>query len=367
MKDIEFRKLLNKDKDAYEHILNSTHNGVYLYGAGFVGRWASLYFEQIGIPVRGFVDSDERKRGQIFADKPVYSLSDLTAAQARNILISSRHAVPKIKERLVGVDINPISVDSFVVHHAYPEKVMRVASILSHDELSLKTFWAVLVSMLEGETKSLAPYADARPYFDRFGFFNRMDEVFVDAGAYVGDSMERFIWSVNGVFKEIHAFEPGPIQFRALEQRVMRLQNEWAIPNGKIKLINKYLSSKNDSYNLKEKELLTSLSMQNQVLDKNIEISCLIQGITLDSYINDKDITFMKIDVEGSEKSLLQGAETVIKRCRPRIALSIYHYPTDIFELPEIAIQLNQDYQFSLGHHSYQQMETVLYCRDKNE
>jgi len=367
MKDTEFRKLLNKDRDAYEQILNSTHSGIYLYGAGFVGRWASLYFEQIGIPVRGFVDSDERKRGQIFAGKPIYSLNDLTATQARNIIISSRHAVPKIKERLVGIDINPISVDSFVVHHAYPKQVMRVVNMLSHDELSIKTFWAVLMSMLEGETKSLAPYADPRPYFDRFGFFNRMDEVFVDAGAYVGDSIERFIWSVNGVFREIHAFEPGAIQFRALEQRVMRLQNEWAIPNNKIQLINKYLSSKNDSYNLEEKELLTSLNIHNQVSDKDTQTSRLIQGITLDNYINDKNITFIKIDVEGSEKALLKGAETVINRCRPRIALSVYHYPTDIFELPEIANQLNQDYQFSLGHHSFQQMETVLYCRDKNE
>ena len=93
-----------------------------------------------------------------------------------------------------------------------------------------------------------------------------------------------------------------------------------------------------------------------------------VQSTTIDAMIERYGMPdLIKIDVEGSEKALLEGAAEVIKRCRPRIALSVYHYPTDIFELPIIIMQLNHNYQISLGHHSFQQMETVLYCRDKND
>ena len=92
-----------------------------------------------------------------------------------------------------------------------------------------------------------------------------------------------------------------------------------------------------------------------------------MQGVKLDSYINGGDVTFIKVDVEGSEKALIEGAANVIQRCCPRVALSVYHYPTDIFELPELIKRINPDYQLALGHHSFQMMETVLYCRDKND
>ncbi len=369
MNGVEFSKLLAADRVTYENVLNSAQDGIYLYGAGFVGTWAVGYFEQLGIPVHGFVDSDERKRGQTVAGKPIYCLSDLNQSQINKIIISSRHAVPVIKARLAQVNSEAISVDAFVVHHMYPEWGERLEEWLSHDKKSLGTFWAVLVAMLTGHTGSLAPFADGRPFFDRFGFFNRDGEIFVDAGAYVGDSLERFIWSVNGVFREIHAFEPGKIQFKALEKRVERLREEWALPAEKVKINNKYLSSDTEQRCLLDTYSLTNFTVLHQPLidDTQSEVSSMMQGVALDSYINGGNISFIKVDVEGSERALLEGAQHVIARCRPRIALSVYHYPPDIFELPEIIKCLHPDYQLALGHHSFHMMETVLYCRDKND
>jgi FkbM family methyltransferase len=366
MKEAHLKKLLSEGRKKYENFLNSAYNGIYLYGAGFVGAWAVDYFKQLGIPVYGFIDSNEKKRGQIVAGKPIYCLADLCSSQARNILISSRHAVPAIEASLLSsCNFSPLSVDAFVVHHAYPEKVDRVMEFFCHCDESLGTFWAVLASMLEGNTRALTPYGNAHPFFDRFGFFNRDGEIFVDAGAYVGDSIERFIWSVNGVFREIHAFEPGKVQFDAMVKRMSRLSEEWAFSSQKVILNNKALVSQNGKLRLSNANSLIQSKIVNGVFDGKSVTE--IEGISLDSYLNGGKVSLIKVDVEGSEKFFLEGASGVIKQCRPRIALSVYHYPTDIFELPMNIMQINPEYKLFLGHHSSQLMDTVLYCRDKND
>ena len=52
----------------------------------------------------------------------------------------------------------------------------------------------------------------------------------------------------------------------------------------------------------------------------------------LDDFIKEKGlkkVDFIKIDVEGSERYLLEGAEKTIKRFKPKIAVCTYHLKDD--------------------------------------
>lgn len=55
----------------------------------------------------------------------------------------------------------------------------------------------------------------------------------------------------------------------------------------------------------------------------------------LDDYLKntEDEIDLIKIDIEGSEQSLLQGAFETIKKFRPILAISIYHSPEDFFDI----------------------------------
>lgn len=359
---------ISETREIYQKISSDAPNGVYLYGAGFVGRWSVAYLEGIGIPVLGFVDSDSSKWGASILGKPVFSPSDPLIVSARSLLITSRHAVPAIKNALAHLSAFIMSIDAFVVHQQGKEGIERVEQLLSDDRVSLNTFHAVLLSMLEGTTRPLKHYANNRPFFDQFGFFNRDGEVFVDAGAYVGDSLERFIWSVNGVFRHAYAFEPGKTQYEAMEKRVNRLASEWALRPESITLINKAVASENGMVRIIEEGQLTSHSICLQgtecVLEDKTEY---VDVVSLDSYLSGVKYSLLKVDVEGSELDLIHGAKESISENRPRIALSIYHYPTDVFTLPLKVAEISGDYTFTLGHHSSKLMETVLYCRDIND
>ena len=73
-------------------------------------------------------------------------------------------------------------------------------------------------------------------------------------------------------------------------------------------------------------------------------------------------LDFIKMDIEGSELSALQGAETSIRRWQPKLAISLYHRPEDFFSIPLWIDSLGVGYRFFLDHYSIHSEETVLYA-----
>jgi FkbM family methyltransferase len=74
-------------------------------------------------------------------------------------------------------------------------------------------------------------------------------------------------------------------------------------------------------------------------------------------------IDYIKMDVEGSELDALKGAETIIRRDRPRLAISLYHRTEDFISIPLWIDQMGCGYRFFLDHYSMHHEETVLYAR----
>lgn len=58
----------------------------------------------------------------------------------------------------------------------------------------------------------------------------------------------------------------------------------------------------------------------------------------------------------------LAGAKQLIKKYRPKLAISIYHKPEDILEVPEIILSYHPGYQLYMRHYSLAAFDTVLYA-----
>ena len=82
----------------------------------------------------------------------------------------------------------------------------------------------------------------------------------------------------------------------------------------------------------------------------------------LDSIIKDDKITFLKMDIEGSELKALHGARKIIQRDKPKLAICVYHKPEDIIEIPLYINFLVPEYKFYMRHYSIDSAETVLYA-----
>lgn len=73
-------------------------------------------------------------------------------------------------------------------------------------------------------------------------------------------------------------------------------------------------------------------------------------------------VDFIKLDVEGAELGALKGAMDTIWRFKPKLAVSLYHNPDDLFDLVLFIRNKFPFYRLHIGQYTIDYGETVLYC-----
>lgn len=92
------------------------------------------------------------------------------------------------------------------------------------------------------------------------------------------------------------------------------------------------------------------------------------ETISIDDFVKLKNcskIDFIKMDIEGSEMSALQGALETIKKFKPKLAIAIYHSMEDFVNIPTWILDLNLDYEIFIGHYTIHSEETICFARPK--
>lgn len=186
-------------------------------------------------------------------------------------------------------------------------------------------------------------------YFDKDIIKLSNNEFFIDLGAYTGDTIESFISHVNGSYKKIIAFEPDHENMLSLNSYI--LEND----------INNVVVYKLASWNKKENiRFYEDGSFVSQIYDKGNSIT---HANSLDNVLFDiAPTTFIKMDVEGAEYKTIEGAEKIIKKYKPKLAICVYHGAEDIYEVPLLIKKLVPEYKLYLRHYSESLLDTVLYA-----
>ena len=86
-----------------------------------------------------------------------------------------------------------------------------------------------------------------------------------------------------------------------------------------------------------------------------------IKADSIDNKLKGRKATYIKMDVEGSELEALKGSIETIKKYRPKLAISLYHKPEDVIEIPVFLEKLDLGYKYYLRHYQTRMEETVLY------
>lgn len=73
----------------------------------------------------------------------------------------------------------------------------------------------------------------------------------------------------------------------------------------------------------------------------------------------------LKLDIEGAERSALRGAERILRRDRPKLAISVYHHLDDLATIPAWIADLDLDYDLHLDHRWPGVAETMLFGRPR--
>ena len=243
-----------------------------LYGLGFLGRWALPRLLDAGVRIAVCYDANEALNGTIIDDVPIRSSSELKRSPPEFVLITARHAVVPVSAALKEIGIAHVAYDAWYVATNFSAFRHVHDSILSEDR-SRQVLRAVLMAMLTGDKRYCAAIYEKDQYFCLPQFGGAGHEIYVDAGAFAGDSVERFIWAQNGVFSKVYAFEPGSRQFTALQVRTERLIREWALDTACIDLINAGLGeSKMTGWAASHSGQATNLTVQIDITGEPVSV-----------------------------------------------------------------------------------------------
>jgi FkbM family methyltransferase len=90
-----------------------------------------------------------------------------------------------------------------------------------------------------------------------------------------------------------------------------------------------------------------------------------VKAVDLDSfnkkYMNGTRINFIKLDIEGAELKALEGAENLIIRDQPKLAIACYHLLEHYWEIPKLVLSFNPNYRIGFDHYSEYFDGSVLY------
>ena len=181
----------------------------------------------------------------------------------------------------------------------------------------------------------------------------------MDIGAYNGDTIEQFLEFTDGKYERIYAFEPIHSSAELIKENLKGLPN--------FELYEVAASNKKDKcayYCNDYGELTMATTIQSQGANDDIQY---FYTDTIDKVINGKRVTFMKMDIEGSELEALQGASETIKTNHPYLAICVYHKKEDLIDIISYCKKLVPEYKLYLRHHSITPCDTVLYCLYEEE
>ena len=338
-----------------KHIDKYSGRKIAIFAAGNYGeRFYHILKTDFGIDAEFFIDNNPKftNGGKVCGKSVMFEpwKTDPDFTHKYFILIATKATwVEEISAQLDKVGVPCISSDAYTVTLLW-ERVKNIVRLLDDDNsktayLGLMWYWLTHDISLCQSSGEL--------YFNIKFFSSAFHEIIADVGAYVGDTLEEYVRRSLGNCK-IYAFEPDDANRAALELRLKRLKSEWRMNHDDLIVIPAAVGAQTGNVCFKEISMASYIS---DTGEKNIEI------YTLDDFFKDKlSPSLIKADIEGEEQNMISGAAKLIKNHKPKMAISIYHDPTDFVKLPEMIKELNVSYNFAVRTHSSCYEDTVLYC-----
>ncbi len=345
-----------------------------LYGAGNLGQTVLGNLRRAGIEPVAFADDTPAKQGKTLDGLPIMSPQDVVKRFGAETLFAVTIFNPQASFLRIARDLKEATgarVVSFLsLVWKYPEHFLPFYQFELPQELLTKTAGirgALQVFADEESQRQFVAHIRFRLWLDfaalptsgRGDYFPSdvlaalpANTTFVDCGAYDGDTVRRFVKHQQGAFGSIDAFEPDETNCARLRDCVSSLDDHL---KPKVRIHHAAVGARREKLRFNSNGTMgSSLSDAG-----NTEV----EVVPIDEIISEQEgPVYLKLDVEGAEREALAGAAAFIRRVRPVIAISIYHCPDDLWELPLYLHQLDLGYRLFLRTQGEDGMDVICYA-----
>lgn len=219
------------------------------------------------------------------------------------------------------------------------------------DYHSKKVLTSILKNWLFLDTNGLGSVKrELADYYDLDLVSTGENCVFVDAGAYSGDAALAYINAYGRNYKRIYCYEAYEKAVEPLKNNMEEYENVVIRPIG---LSSGELQSR---LILEEDQRLTGKHS-----DREKAITVKTTSIDLD--ITEK-IDFLKIDVNGREKQVLQGVRNHMEKEHPSLLIALYHEMNHLLDIPQMITEVDSSYKLYLRYYGGDLIPTnyILYA-----
>lgn len=336
-----------------------------IVGAAEEGRRLADLCAKWKIEVVAIGDDDSTKRGQTIGGCSVRPLDTLSDLKKSIPVVIASHRVLKASDRvrLMGFKtVVPFALLQVTEPEMFPPHMFydgwledlfanrdRYAALAERlaDDLSRRVLNANIGYRMTCDATVLRQIIE----WDLYGSTNLLQygdhEVYIDGGTFDGDSIRLFIDRVGGRFDRVMGFEPDTKTFSRLCANFVH--------EPRVEALNKGLFSHSTTLHFDNAGTRGSI-----FADKVGSIE--VPVISIDEVLGEAPVTFIKLNIEGAEQPALHGAVRAIKRCAPKLAISVYHRAADLWQIPQLVSDIRPDYQLYLRQHDGGVIETVLYA-----
>ncbi len=372
----DISSVLSRERSLFDELSSPFNDSIVIFGAGSLGRKTAAGLRKVGIEPLAFADNNKSLWNAAVDGIRVFSPIDAARRFGKEAAfvvaiwnLGSERLIQDITHFLKGLDCE--KVVSFVpLFWKYPElflphfrldapnkvnqqaKDVRKAFALWADEDSRNEYVAQLKWILSLDFGELPPAALHETYLPDDIFTLSQNEVFIDCGAFDGDTIRKFLLHQKNSFSRIVAFEPDPANFDRLREYVSALSHG----------ISKNIALWQSAVGARKKRLRFEAfgSVSSSVSGGgSIEVEC----VPLDEVLNDCPPTYIKMDIEGAEPDALKGARGIIESHLPVLAICVYHCQDHLWRLPLFIHSLSAGrYHFFLRRYVDEFVDVVCYA-----
>lgn len=322
--------------------LKRTTKPIVLYGTGNAAERIIDQLNAGDIKISGIFASNGFVRDRSFAGFKVMSYEDCkTQFGDMIVLVCFGSHLPEVIDNIKFIDSEqelympdlPVVGDGLFTEKFFAEHkedITQLSSLLADDE-SRRVLSELITYRLTGRINHLlACESSDEENIKLLGL--GADEIYMDLGAYTGDTVAQFLSFTSGKYSKIYAVEPEERNFRKLFENTKELQN--------IQLINAAVGD------VPGEIMFTHGVGRGGALGKGKTRPVTQESV--DHILQGNPISYIKIDVEGGELEALEGARESISKYKPKLLVAAYHRIDDYWSIPKKLLEINPDYKFYL-------------------
>lgn len=338
--------------------LKAEKRPIFIYGMGDGALKIMSVFREKSIVLSGIFASDDFVRGHSFEGYRVHKLSEIEEMVEDFVVVLAFAAgYPEIVQKIESLaekhtlyvpDVPVAGCGLFTYEYCVEnaEKIQAVYDMLS-DDYSRRVYANIINFKISGDISYLSSVTTPKSEIYRDIIKPHLNETYVDLGAYNGDTISELLGYTRGKYAGIYALEPDRKNFKKLSRFVDGMPHVFPI-NAAAWCI--------------DTELPFSAKAGRQSAI-SASSDTFVQARSVDSVLNKRSATIIKMDVEGFEREAIWGAANTIAKYSPRLMIALYHRNEDIFEIPLLIKNINPNYKIYIRHQLYiPAWETNLYA-----